>query len=593
MTSPTEQRRSFDAAMEAYRRGDIARARALFTDITAAAPAMSDAWLGRMACGDHGLDTVAAAHHNSRALYRETRRIGLPDGTLHARPSAPLYLSLPAWSRATIGLAYASALITAGSYSEAADVLDDPVITGDAQAAQLYQFVTATLYFTTRRWPDVREVTASSPPPHATYTTGEVTAAVAALSAGAAAGLGQVQTALALLDTISTTNAVLAADIALTRGWCLRELGDEDAAKAAFRAAVVDGQMLPAARDAVDNTLLRLVITDAETIATRTDKWDPDTETSREHRAAEALADEQQAVLATAQARLDELIGLEGPKEQIAVWRTEIQIDQLLVDQGGEASSTNENHMVLEGPPGTAKTTFARIVAEILFGLGKIARPDLVEVTEEDLVVGFVSQTAQRMKEVCEDALGGVLFIDEAYRLVPEHEGHSFGKDAINTLLKYMEDFRDQLVVIVAGYPKEMRRFMAANPGLASRFHFTLSFDSYTPDEIVAIGRHIAAKEKIAIAEDAWPLLHTEAARLRGTAAAAGTALDVAGNGRYARKVAIACKRERARRLHTLAPADLAELARTDPSALTVSADDMARALASALSGSDGGALPL
>ena len=98
------------------------------------------------------------------------------------------------------------------------------------------------------------------------------------------------------------------------------------------------------------------------------------------------------------------------------------------------------------------------------------------------------------MKEVCEEALGGVLFIDEAYRLVPEQEGHSFGKDAINTLLKYMEDFRDQLVVIVAGYPKEMRRFMAANPGLASRFHFTLTFDSYTPDEIVQIGRHIAGQ---------------------------------------------------------------------------------------------------
>ena len=121
--------------------------------------------------------------------------------------------------------------------------------------------------------------------------------------------------------------------------------------------------------------------------------------------------------------------------------------------------------MVLEGPPGTAKTSFARIVAEILFGLGKIQRPDVMEVTEEDLVVGYVSQTAQRMKEVCEEALGGVLFIDEAYRLVPEHEGHSFGKDAINTLLKYMEDFRDQLVVIVAGYPTEMRRFLAANPG--------------------------------------------------------------------------------------------------------------------------------
>jgi AAA+ superfamily predicted ATPase len=292
-------------------------------------------------------------------------------------------------------------------------------------------------------------------------------------------------------------------------------------------------------------------------------------------------------VLAKAQARLDELIGLDGPKEQIAVWRTEIQIDQLLAEQGMDASGTNENHMVLEGPPGTAKTTFARIVAEILFGLGKIARPEVMEVTEEDLVVGFVSQTAQRMKEVCEDALGGVLFIDEAYRLVPEHEGHSFGKDAINTLLKYMEDFRDQLVVIVAGYPKEMRRFMAANPGLASRFHFTLTFNSYSPEEIVAIGRHIADREKIAIAQDAWPLLAAEAARLRGTAVQEGTALDVAGNGRYARKVVIACKRERARRLHTVAPADLAELAKSDPSALIVSADDMARALASALTAGD------
>jgi hypothetical protein len=149
--------------------------------------------------------------------------------------------------------------------------------------------------------------------------------------------------------------------------------------------------------------------------------------------------------------------------------------------------------------------------------------------------------------------LGGVLFIDEAYRLVPEHEGHSFGKDAINTLLKYMEDFRDQLVVIVAGYPVEMRRFLAANPGLASRFHFTLTFESYTADEIVAIARHIAGK-KIAIAEAARPLLEAEAARLRSVSTDSGTALDVAGNGRYARKVVIACKRERARRLHTVTP---------------------------------------
>jgi type VII secretion ATPase EccA len=347
--------------------------------------------------------------------------------------------------------------------------------------------------------------------------------------------------------------------------------------------AAVDGALLDPARQALDNPNFRLIVTDADTIATRTDPWDPATEVSRSTRDAAALADEQADVLAQAQARLDELIGLEGPKEQIAVWRNEIQIDQLLAAQGQETSTTNENHMVLEGPPGTAKTSFARIVAEILFGLGKIQRPDVMEVTEEDLVVGYVSQTAQRMKEVCEEALGGVLFIDEAYRLVPEHEGHSFGKDAINTLLKYMEDFRDQLVVIVAGYPVEMRRFLAANPGLASRFHFTLTFESYTPAEIAAIARHIASKEKIAIAEAAWPLLVAEAARLHSLPTDSGTALDVAGNGRYARKVVIACKRERARRLHVMAPAELAELATSDPSVLVVNSDDMARALASAL----------
>ena len=584
MTSPTEQRRAFDAAMDSYRCGDRATALDIFTRITADNPGMSDAWLGRMACGDLDVATLAAAHENSRALYRETRRIGLKDGDLHASALAPLYTTLPVWSRATLALAYASALIRAGQYEPAAQLLDDPAVHEDTQAAQWRQFITATLYYHTRRWPDLLTATAVSPPAEATYVLDPVSEAVTALAAAAAASLGQFQAALSRADKVNATNPYVAADVALTRGWCLRELGEHDDALAAFRAAAVDGQLLPAAQQAIEDSSYRLVVTDPETIATRTDRWDPSTETSRAQRDAAALAAEQKEVLAQAKHRLDELIGLEGPKEQIAVWRTEIQIDQLMATQGQDTSATGENHMVLEGPPGTAKTTFARIVAEILFGLGKIQRPDVMEVTEEDLVVGYVSQTAQRMKEVCEQALGGVLFIDEAYRLVPETEGHSFGKDAINTLLKYMEDFRDQLVVIVAGYPKEMRRFLAANPGLASRFNFTLSFTSYTPEEIVAIGRHVAGKERIAIAEDAWPLLHAEASRLRSTPTDAGTALDIAGNGRYARKVVVACKRERARRLSSNTPDELAALAESDPTVLVVNTDDMSRALASSLS---------
>jgi hypothetical protein len=128
-----------------------------------------------------------------------------------------------------------------------------------------------------------------------------------------------------------------------------------------------------------------------------------------------------------------------------------------------------------------------------------------------------------------------------------------------------------------------MRRFMTTNPGLASRFHFTLTFDSYTPEELVAIGRFIAGKEKLVVAESVWPLLAAEAARLRATPHENGTLLDFAGNGRYVRKVILGCKRERARRLHTVPPAELAALASTDPGALVVNDDDMARALAAAL----------
>jgi type VII secretion ATPase EccA len=582
LSSPTEQRRAFDAAVNRYKGGDPAGARQAFAQITGNNPAMTDAWLGRLACGDHSLDALAGAYTNSRALYRETRRIGLQDGALQASVPAPMYLPIQVWSRGTIAVAYASGLIRAGDYDRAQSVLHDPDLTADAQAAMWRQFILASLYHRTQRWPDLCTATDVCPPAIATYVPNDVLAATQTLRAMALASLGQAQAALDLMAAVSTNNVYILADLALTKGWCLRELGEHDAANDAFRGAIIDGQVIPQARKALDEPGYRIVTTDAETIATRTNKWDPATETSRDARAAAALATERHEVLHRAQARIDELIGLEDAKEQIAVWRTEIQIDQLLAEQGDAVSSSNENHMVFLGPPGTAKTTFARVVGEVLFGLGKIERPDVKEVTEEDIVVGYVSQTAARMKDVCEEARGGVLFIDEAYRLVPKTEGHSFGVDAINTLLKYMEDYRDELVVIVAGYPAEMRDFLKANAGLASRFHFTLTFASYTPDEIVAIGRHLAGKERLVVDDAAWELLRADATQLRSMPYESGTMLDVAGNGRYARKVTVACRRERARRLHRLAPSpqDLERLVRTDPSVLKVSVEDMQGAIA-------------
>jgi hypothetical protein len=166
--------------------------------------------------------------------------------------------------------------------------------------------------------------------------------------------------------------------------------------------------------------------------------------------------------------------------------------------------------------------------------------------------------------------LGGVLFIDEAYRLAPKTEGHTFGGDAINTLLKYMEDKAGELVVIAAGYPTEMRRFLNANPGLASRFHLTYNFHGYTPEQIRQIGELLAAKDHLSVDEDAWSLLEAEAQRLHE--------LPKFGNGRYAREVVKHCRSERARRMQGHDGAALREFAARGE--LGVTADDMRRALA-------------
>ncbi|NIL54745.1 AAA family ATPase [Streptomyces sp. 2BBP-J2] len=192
-------------------------------------------------------------------------------------------------------------------------------------------------------------------------------------------------------------------------------------------------------------------------------------------------------------AELTAMVGLAAVKREVADLVSLLTNARQRVAAGLPAPRIS-NHLVFSGPPGTGKTTVARLYARLLHSLGVLPRDSLVEVARADLVGQYVGHTAQRTKDVFTSALGGVLFIDEAYTLTPEGSSNDFGREAVDTLLKLMEDHRDEIVVVVAGYTEEMGRFLASNPGLTSRFSKFVTFEDYSTDELVTIvSRHAAA----------------------------------------------------------------------------------------------------
>ena len=192
-------------------------------------------------------------------------------------------------------------------------------------------------------------------------------------------------------------------------------------------------------------------------------------------------------------AELNALVGLERVKDEVKHLTNFLKVQQMREDKG-LATLPVSRHLIFSGNPGTGKTTIARLLAQIYRSLEILSRGHLLETDRSGLVAGYVGQTALKVKEVVTKSLGGILFIDEAYALSPEGRGNDFGHEAVETLLKMMEDHRDDLVVVAAGYTQKMDQFLSSNPGLRSRFTKFIHFDDYNTKQLVEIFKTFCKK---------------------------------------------------------------------------------------------------
>ena len=551
-------RKHFDRAMATGDRQGRSAALPEFVSATEADPSMADAWLGRIACGDNDLASLKRLNYHREWLHRETTRIGR---TLAAEMQLGPYIAITVTDASQVGLALSSALTLAGEYAEADKLLANRELLDTWGNYQWHQLARAFLMYATQRWPDVLLTAAEELPPQAIIMSA-VTASICALAAHAAAHLGQGRVALDWLDRVDVIGQktssgrfgaevltasigpadipLLVADLAYLRGMVHRQLHDEDRAQVWLSKATINGVLTDAAKAALADANLQLVVTDEQTIASRTDRWDPSTAKSREQLDDDDAVERRAELLAEGRELLARQVGLAAVKQAVSALEDQLEVRMMRVEHGLPVEGQT-NHMLLVGPPGTGKTTTAEALGKIYAGMGIVRHPEIREVRRSDFCGHYIGESGPKTNELIEKSLGRIIFMDEFYSLIERHQDGTpdmIGMEAVNQLLVALETHRFDFCFIGAGYEDQVDQFLTVNPGLAGRFNRKLRFESYSPAEIVEIGHRYAAPRASLLDDAARETFLDAATTIRNYTTPGGRhGIDAMQNGRFARNV--------------------------------------------------------
>lgn len=565
------------------RPADLSAARSGFAALTRIAHDHCDAWTGLAAAGDVSGRVLEAISQTAGTAGVLQRQVELESGALGFHYDSGLYLKFRATDPDDFHLAYAAALVADGSYADAHELVTD--VSKRRPNCNEARWVAVALHYRAERWSDVVKLLT---PIVNDAELDETYAHAAKVTLGIAlARLGMFAPALSYLEEPDGPVAIAAVDGALAKALVLRAHVDEESASEVLQDLYAANPENEQVEHALSDPSFGIVTTTAARIEARTNPWDPETEPTPGDFIDPEAQERKRVLLHEAERELDEFIGLDKVKDQVARLKSAVAMELVRKQRGLEVAQRT-HHLVFTGPPGTGKTTIARVIAKIYCGLGLLKRENIREVHRADLIGQHIGETEAKTNAIIDSALDGVLFLDEAYALVATGAKNDFGLVAIDTLLARMENDRDRLVVIIAGYRADLDRFLDTNQGLRSRFTRSIDFPSYKPAELIEIANFMAGKRDSVFEQAALNDLEALFGHLADSSKpdAAGVerrGLDIAGNGRFVRNVVEKSEEEREFRLDHSEHAETGEF--TDEELMTITVEDVRNSVTPLLQG--------